>query len=138
MRKEKRCVYIMDTKRHMFTVLHNVDTYIFGGEKKPCYPCEVSEFIYKNEPFNIIWYGASEWQVIHVTENWTAMWAYKPDGRKAAVVFRGDLIYRIAQCDDNINEFQSIQNNLQLTLEELNRGPGTYETGSVETDTSAV
>ena len=66
------------------------------------------------------------------------MWAYEPNGKKAALVFRGDLIHRIAQCDENINEFQSIRNNLQLTLEELNRGTGPYETGSVEADTSAV
>lgn len=119
MRKEERCVYIMDTKRHMFTVLHDVDTYIF--EKKGYgYPCEISEFIYKNEPFCIIWYGTSEWTQIHLDDGWSAMWTYKPDAKKAAAVFRDDLTCRIEQCDVHINEFQSIQNNLQLTLEELN------------------
>lgn len=121
MRKEERCVYIMDIKRHMFTVLHDVDTYIFeSSEKGFSRQCEVSEFIYKNEPFCIVWYGASEWRPIHIDDGWTAIWTYEPDAKKAAAAFRGDLIYRIDQCDEHINEFQSIRNNLQLTLKELN------------------
>ena len=138
MTKETRCVYIMDTKRHMFTVLHDVDTYIFREENKSGHQCEVSEFIYKNEPFCIFWYGVSEWRQIHIGDEWTVMWAYKPNGKKAAAAFRDDLNYRIEHCDEHINEFQSVRNNLQLTLEELDRGPCMYETGSVELDTSSV
>lgn len=117
--KEERCIYIMDTERHMFTDGIHVDTYIFE-DKRHGYPCEVSEFIYKNEPFCIIWYGASEWRPIHINDGWTAMWTYKPDAKRAAAAFRDDLTYRIEQCDENINEFQSKRDNLQLTLEELN------------------
>ena len=122
MRKEERCVYIMDTKRHMFTVLQHVDTYIFENKKGFGYPCVVSEFIYKNEPFCIIWYGASEWRQIYigVDDELIAMWAYKPNRKRAAAVFRDNLTHRIEQCGENINEFQSIRSNLQLTLEELN------------------
>lgn len=121
MRKEERCVYIMDTKRHMFAVLHDVDTYIFENKVYGS-PREISEFIYKNEPFCIIWYGASEWIPIPINDGWTAIWTYKPDAKKAAAVFREDLTYRIDQCDKHINEFQFNRDNLQLTLEELNAG----------------
>ena len=119
----------MDTERHMFTVLHDVDTYIFeSSEKGVCYPCEISEFIYKNEPFCIVWYGASDWRPIHIkNDGWTVTWTYKPNAKKAAAVFRDDLTYRIEQCDEHINEFQSVRNNLQLTLEELNADEGTVK-----------
>lgn len=123
MRKEERCVYIMDTKRHMFAVLHDVDTYIFEN-KGYGYPCEISEFIYKHEPFCIIWYGASEWRTIHIADGWTAMWTYEPNAKKAAEAFRDELTCRIKQCDENINEFQFNRDNLQLTLEELNAEGG--------------